>query len=125
MLGPFTIFLVCQLVGEVVARGLSLPIPGPVVGLVLLALLLLGWMRRRGDVVVTDLSEGDLARTAKALVGGLGLLFVPTGVGVVQQLNLLGAHAIGILATVFCSAVITMLVTVGAFLAVKRMVPAR
>lgn len=120
MLAPLTIFLSCQLAGEVMARGLSLPVPGPVIGLVLLALLLLAWVRRRG-AGATELRDSGLARVAKVLVAALGLLFVPTGVGVVQQLNLLGAHAAGILATVIASSVITMLATVGTFLLVKRL----
>ena len=51
---------------------------------------------------------------------GLGLLFVPTGVGVVQQLGLLGDYGVGIVLTLIISAVLTMLATVGAFLLVKR-----
>lgn len=121
MLGPLTIFLTCQLAGEVIARGLALPVPGPVVGLVLLAVLLLGYTRRGGAI---DLTESALARTAQVLVAMLGLLFVPTGVGVVQQLNLLGTHALGILATVILSSIITMLATVGTFLLVKRLLAA-
>ena len=121
MLGPLTIFLTCQLAGEVIARGLALPVPGPVVGLVLLAVLLLAYTRRGGAI---DLTESALARTAQVLVAMLGLLFVPTGVGVVQQLNLLGTHALGILATVILSSIITMLATVGTFLLVKRLLAA-
>lgn len=120
MLGPLTIFLSCQLAGEVMARGLSLPVPGPVVGLVLLALLLLAYSRRRNADAAT-LTDSALARTAQMLVATLGLLFVPTGVGVVQQLNLLGTHAVGILSTVIASSIITMLATVGTFLLVKRL----
>ena len=119
MLGPLTIFLSCQLAGEVLARGLSLPVPGPVVGLVLLAVLLLAYARRRNAGAA--LTDSALARTAQVLVATLGLLFVPTGVGVVQQLNLLGTHAVGILATVIASSIITMLATVGSFLLVKRL----
>ena len=121
MLGPLTIFLTCQLAGEVIARGLALPVPGPVVGLVLLAVLLVAGVRRGGAI---DLTESALARTAQVLVAMLGLLFVPTGVGVVQQLNLLGTHALGILATVILSSIITMLATVGTFLLVKRLLAA-
>ena len=32
----FTILLVCQLAGEVIARLLQLPLPGPVLGMVIL-----------------------------------------------------------------------------------------
>lgn len=120
MLGPLTVFLSCQLAGEILARGLSLPVPGPVVGLVLLAVLLLAFSRRPG-AGAAELTDSSLARTAQLLVGALGLLFVPTGVGVVQQLNLLGTHAIGILSTVILSSIVTMLATVATFLFVKRL----
>ena len=41
MIASLSLILLCQLAGEVIVRGLGLPMPGPVVGLVLLLLLLL------------------------------------------------------------------------------------
>ena len=41
MLGALTVLLVCQLAGEVIAHAVGLPVPGPVVGLVLLFIGLL------------------------------------------------------------------------------------
>ncbi|MFZ0207781.1 MAG: CidA/LrgA family protein [Roseiarcus sp.] len=38
MIRGFFLLLACQLVGEVFARGLGLPAPGPVIGLALLTL---------------------------------------------------------------------------------------
>ena len=73
--------LLCQLAGEVAARALGLPVPGPVVGMVLLFAALL--LRGRRE------APGDLSRTADGLLGSLGLLFVPAGVGVVLHLPLL------------------------------------
>lgn len=64
----------CQLVGEVVVRLLDVPIPGPVVGLVLLWAVLT-WRRTPDDAPVV--------RTGDALLAHLQLLFVPAGVGVV------------------------------------------
>ena len=40
MLQGFFILLACQLVGESVSRGLHMPIPGPVLGIILLLALL-------------------------------------------------------------------------------------
>ena len=61
-------------------RALHLPVPGPVIGMVLLfAALVL-----RGRPVALPLGA-----TADALLGNLGLLFVPAGVGVVLYLPLL------------------------------------
>jgi hypothetical protein len=41
MIGALTQLLIFQLIGEVVARGLDLPIPGPVIGMLLLFLTLM------------------------------------------------------------------------------------
>src|SRR5580700_824962 len=41
MIASLSLILLCQLAGEVIVRGLALPMPGPVVGLLLLLLLLL------------------------------------------------------------------------------------
>ena len=40
MLHYFTLILVCQLAGELLSTALSLPVPGPVIGMVLLFLFL-------------------------------------------------------------------------------------
>ncbi|WP_323792378.1 CidA/LrgA family protein [Nocardioides sp.] len=66
--------LCCQLVGEVIVRVLDVPVPGPVVGLVLLWAVLT-WRRTPDDAPVV--------RTGVALLAHLQLLFVPAGVGVV------------------------------------------
>lgn len=72
VLHALALILACQLIGEVATRAAGLPVPGPVLGM----LLLLGWLSLRGGI-----SE-DLGRTADALLANLSLLFVPAGVGV-------------------------------------------
>jgi putative effector of murein hydrolase LrgA (UPF0299 family) len=116
VLVALTILLTCQLIGEVIARGLALPVPGPVVGLLVLAAALLIWVRYRAA-----LGETDLAKTSAAMLGSLGLLFVPAGAGVVTQLGLLGAYGWQIVVTIIVSTAITMVATVGTFLFVKRL----
>ena len=39
MIASLSLILLCQLTGEVIVRGLGLPMPGPVVGLIILLLL--------------------------------------------------------------------------------------
>jgi holin-like protein len=80
MIGALTTLLLCQLTGEILVRSLHLPIPGPVLGMVL---LFAGLVLRRREAPV------ELGATADALLGHLGLLFVPAGVGVVLYLPLL------------------------------------
>jgi holin-like protein len=80
MIGALATLLTCQLAGEVVARALHLPVPGPVIGMVLLFVGLL--LRGREAPAALD-------AVADGLLGNLGLLFVPAGVGVVLYLPLL------------------------------------
>jgi holin-like protein len=75
MLRTFATLLVFQCVGEVLARGLSLPVPGPVLGMVLMA----------GYLLAVPASAEALRPTALELLRHLSLLFVPAGVGVVQH----------------------------------------
>src|SRR5690349_13099277 len=80
MINAFTSLLLCQLAGELLVRALGLPVPGPVLGMVLLfAVLLL-----RGKE-----APASLAGVADGLLGNLGLLFVPAGVGVILYLPVL------------------------------------
>ena len=80
MIHAITTLLACQLAGEVAARTFGLPVPGPVMGMVLLFVLLLV----RGQE-----APAPLGATADRLLDNLGLLFVPAGVGVVLHLPVL------------------------------------
>ena len=53
MLSGLTLLLICQLIGEVLARVLHLPVPGPVLGLLLLLVIyhLIGVWRPRGGLL--------------------------------------------------------------------------
>jgi holin-like protein len=99
---PFLIvLLVCQLAGEIVSRGLGLPVPGPVIGMALLFLLL----------VIRGRVPGGLQTTATGLLGHLGLLFVPAGVGIMTHIPLLAAEWRPIAAALFGSTFLAILVT--------------
>jgi holin-like protein len=93
--------LLCQLAGTVVQQGTGLPIPGPVMGLV----LLLGILVWRGgpDAVLHDTANGFLKY--------LGLLFVPAGVGVVTELHELRANALAIIIAIPVSSILALVVT--------------
>jgi holin-like protein len=120
MIASLSLILLCQLAGEVVVRGLVLPMPGPVIGLVLLLVLLLARDRfaglRRGPL------QGDGVESAsRGLLANLSLLFVPAGVGVVQKLDLVAQHGIAIAGVLVISVVVTLLVTVATFLVASRL----
>lgn len=78
-----TWLLVLQSLGELLARGLSLPLPGPVIGMLLL-LLALRWRPVREPV----------ALCADFLLSHLSLLFVPVGVGVMTHLALVSQYGL-------------------------------
>ena len=120
MIAGLALILCCQLAGEAVARGLALPVPGPVIGLVVLLLLLLLRDRSR-SLAVGPLRDGRVETTAKGLLAHLSLMFVPAGVGVVQQLDLVATHGVAIAGVLAASVLITLLVTVGTFLLFSRL----
>ncbi len=120
MIASLSLILLCQLIGEAIVRGLHLPMPGPVLGLVFLLLLLLA--RDRFALLARGPLQGDGVESAsRGLLAHLSLLFIPAGVGVVQKLDLLAEHGVAILAVLAASVVITLLATVAAFLLASRL----
>jgi len=120
MIASLSLILLCQLAGEVIAHGLGLPVPGPVLGLVFLLLLLLA--RDRFAVLARGPLQGDgVEHASRGLLAHLSLMFVPAGVGVVQKLDLVAAHGIAIVVVLALSVVMTLLATVATFLGVSRL----
>jgi holin-like protein len=98
MIASLSLILLCQLVGEIFVHSFAVPVPGPVVGMMLLLILLL--LRDR----IPRLARGPLhgngvEARAKGLLAHLSLLFVPAGVGIVQKLDLLAEHGLAIAAS--------------------------
>ena len=119
MIRALALLLTCQLAGEILTRALDLAVPGPVIGLALLAVLAVVHARIAG-AEISAIEKTDLGVTASALLGSLGLLFVPAGVGIVQQLPLIGTYALPIFVALLVSTVLTLIVTVYVFIFVKR-----
>ncbi|MFO1071502.1 MAG: CidA/LrgA family protein [Geminicoccaceae bacterium] len=101
MIFDLTLLLLLQLVGEATAFATGLPIPGPVIGLVLLVVLLN--LRRR--------PLGSLEQTCTGLLRHLSLLFVPAGVGVMLHGARLAAEWPAILLAILVSTCASMAVT--------------
>lgn len=93
ILHALLILLAFQLGGEALARGLSLPVPGPVLGMVGLTFALAASPRLLA--LMRPLAEGILAH--------LSLLFVPAGVGVIGHLSALGAMGPGLALAILIS----------------------
>jgi holin-like protein len=101
MIGAITLLLVFQLLGEVLSRSLSLPIPGPVIGMALL-FAALAW---RGG------PSSDLRDTAQGLLQHLSLLFVPAGTGVMLHYQRLSDEWLALVVSLLFSTAITVAVT--------------
>jgi putative effector of murein hydrolase LrgA (UPF0299 family) len=93
--------LAFQSAGELLVRGLQLPFPGPVMGMVLLVPAL------QWSVVQTP-----VAVTTEFLLKHLSLLFVPVGVGVMTHLSLVTQYGLRMLIVVVVSCLLGLLVTV-------------
>mgnify|MGYP001339385868 CR=1 FL=1 len=109
----FTILLACQLVGEVVVRMLGLPLPGPVLGMVILFC----------GLVVRGQVPGELSAVADGLLQNLSLLFVPAGVGVMLHARLLADNWLALSVALLASAAITIVVTGWVMTWAVRLVP--
>ncbi|MBW0147300.1 CidA/LrgA family protein [Marinobacter arenosus] len=100
-LNGITLLLVYQLVGEVTVRLAGVPIPGPVLGMVMLFITL--WIRGQAPESVEQASS--------ALLSHLSLLFVPAGVGMMAHFNRIADEWIPITFALLLSTVITMVAT--------------
>ncbi|RHZ93113.1 CidA/LrgA family protein [Cereibacter sphaeroides] len=111
MISHLTLLLLLQLAGEALARGAGLPVPGPILGLLMLLALFAARQR---------LAE-RLRPTNAAILSYMSLLFVPAGVGIVGHLGLLADEAVPLLVTLVASTVLALLAAAVAFAAVAQL----
>ncbi len=111
MIPALTALLAFQLAGEATAHALSLPVPGPVLGMVALAACLAASSRLLA--LMRPLAEGILAH--------LSLLFVPAGVGVIGHLGALGRLGPGLALAIVVSTIAAIAVGALTFAAVARL----
>lgn len=101
MMPPLAILVLLQLCGEILARLLGLPLPGGLVGM----LLLLVGLIIHGEV------GSDMQRTSQALLQNLMLLFIPFIAGVMAQLEQLKSQWLPFLATCVLGALVSLIAT--------------
>jgi holin-like protein len=106
MLTAILCLIGCQLVGEIVREVCHLPIPGPVIGMLLLAAVLaLRGSKTNGPI------PASLDQVAGVLISHMGLLFVPAGVGIIAEAGLLRQQWLSIVAALLGSTVLSIAVT--------------
>lgn len=101
MVHDLLILLSCQLAGEASVFFLELPVPGPVIGFLLLFSICLV----RGRI------PAGLETTAPVLLSHLSLLFVPAGVGVILHLSRIAEEWPAILTALLLSTWLAVAVT--------------
>jgi holin-like protein len=105
------LLLLCQLAGESLVRAVDLPMPGPVLG----AVLMLGFLSLRRSV------PDNLGRTSHDLLANFSLLFVPAGAGIILHATRLEAEAVALIAALIGSTALTIAVAALVFVGVDRL----
>lgn len=116
-LGSFAVLIAFQLAGTGLVGLTGLPLPGPVIGLTLLAVALVAGRRGRA------FRRRTVTPAADSLLDVLPLLFVPAGVGVVEFLPLLGTHLAAVTFALLASFTLTLLGTGGLVQLLLRRTP--
>ncbi|MBI1396888.1 MAG: CidA/LrgA family protein [Betaproteobacteria bacterium] len=110
MIEGFMSLLLFQLFGEAIAHLAHWPVPGPIIGL----LLLLAWAGLGGRLG----SSGE--QVARGLLANLGLMFVPVAAGILFQLRSLGGAAWHVAWIVVVTTAVTLVATAATFTVLSR-----
>ncbi len=112
MLSSIALILAFQVAGEIISRATGIPVPGPVIGMILMLLAFF---------VKDDLID-RIRPTGGVLLTNLSLLFVPAGVGVMRYTDLFLREGLAIGAVLVLSTIIAMLVTAYTIIFVEKLV---
>jgi holin-like protein len=104
----FLVLLACELGGNALRQMPGLPVPGPVIGMAILAAGLA--IRKAGPSPRSSIA-GSLELTAEALIRHMGLLFVPAGVGLIAEIDVLRSEWLPIAAGLIGSTLLSLAVT--------------
>ncbi|HEX3983611.1 MAG TPA: CidA/LrgA family protein [Acidisoma sp.] len=105
MIGAVALLFVCELAGDFVRRLLGLPLPGSVLGMV----ILLSW------IAAVPRPRPILEAVTAWLTAHLSIMFVPAAVGIIQQGPVLSRYGLGLGIATAVSTLLTLVVTVIVF----------
>jgi Putative effector of murein hydrolase LrgA len=120
MLFGIAIILCCQLVGEILSLALSLPIPGPVIGMVLLLIVLA--LKENFAPVSHDPAYYSIENTGKYILANMSILFVPASVGIIQKFDILSRYGWTIAAAIIISTIVALIASACTFIFVARLI---
>ena len=105
MLKSLFIIFLFQLLGEAIQKFFEINIPGPVIGLILLLLVFIFFIKKASPFKKI---KKEISETSHQIIKYLSLLFVPIGVGVVMHINYLGDNLFKILAIIIIGTLSTL-----------------
>jgi putative effector of murein hydrolase LrgA (UPF0299 family) len=76
---------------------------------------------RISNVLPQEINDGGVERVSKNILAHLSLLFVPAGVGVVQNLDLFARHGFALAIALVVSTFLALVVTVSVFRLTSRL----
>lgn len=97
----FWIIVSIYIIGELISRFIQSPLPGNVIGFILLLILLKsGLLKEKRISIVSDF-----------LLNNLAILFIPGGVGLINVLHLFDGNVLKIILIIVISTILTMITT--------------
>lgn len=100
-LPALTLILMAQLAGETFVTFTGLPIPGPVIGFLI---MFIGLVLKKGV-------PEPLQQTSTSILRFLSIMFVPAIVGVMVHVGRIAEHWQAVVAAIFASTALTIIIT--------------
>ncbi|MGL5376947.1 MAG: CidA/LrgA family protein [Cetobacterium sp.] len=101
MIGEFAIILGITYVSSLLSKVMPIPIPGPVIGILLLFILL----------YFKIIKVEKIKNATNLMLTNLAFLFLPPGVGLLKSMDILASNGHKLLFVVIISTIITIIVT--------------
>lgn len=101
LLRQFLIILIICFLGEVLSKVMHIPLPGSIIGMILLFICLL-----TGIIKIEMIQE-----ISKFLLDHLAFFFIPAGVGLLAYVGILKENLIPIIIICFITTILVMIVT--------------